>query len=970
MPVISNSSNLENVIMVWLDEKLDKTDDNHKLNADLQSIFESVETFNNMNECISFIANVKDERIFLVVSDSLGQQILPLIYQLAQLESIYVVCSNKAEHEKWVLQYKKKVKGVFNEADSIFEQLRQDSQEYSKNLLTMTGISSKCGSDSNLNKQEAAFMYSLLLRDVLIGMEHGDDAKRDMVEFCREQYKDDKMQRQVVDEFDREYDRDQSVWWYTRECFLYKMMNKALRSQDIDVLYKLRFFIKHLHNQLAELHSQSNNQPMVLYRGQAMSSEQLNQNLKENVGGLLSVSEFLSTTDDKSVALSFASQNLNRAQIAAVFFEIEIDPTIKPNPFANIQQQSFFKTESEILFSMGSVFRIKSMVQASSGMWNVTLQFTGVEDQQLRTLRDYITRQIRERDDLYTLGKLMIEMGEWERAKTFYRLILKEISAGKNLHYIAPIYNSLAKSCMEKGAYRKAWKYYAKALMIKRAIIPPDDTQIAKILNNIGLIEKYQGHYSEALKTYNKVLEIFLRTLPPNHRYLAVAYNNIGLVHQDQGDYPEALKMYNMAHEIYSSSLSPSDPDLAVTYSNIGFALQAQGDHSAALEMFAKSLEIDLSCLPPNHPDLARTYRNIGFGRKAQGDYSEALNMYNKAHEIYLSSRPPKHPDLIATYNEIGGVHKARGDYSKAIIMFEKTLGILNSSLPPNYLDCAKAYNNFGEVRQAQGDYGEALKMYNKALDNFLYSLPSNHPDMAMVYNNIGLVHYELGAYTQALEMYEKTRQILFTILPSDHLDLGMVYNNFGEVHHAQGDYATALEMYNKAHEIYSASVPPTHPDLGMVHNNFGKLHQAQGDYAVALKMYNKAHEIYSASLPPNHCYLATTYNNMGSVFKAQGEFLQALEVLKKAHEIYSASVPPTHPDLAKVYNNFGEIYQAQGDYSEALKVLKMAHEIYSTSLPSNHPNIVTVHNNIVAALSDQTKSAEARDEYSSCIIL
>ncbi|CAF1432143.1 unnamed protein product [Didymodactylos carnosus] len=102
MAAASKSPNLENLVAVWLDEKLDKEDDNHKFKEEFHSTFRSVETFDNMKACIEFMTDAKHEKIRLIVSGSLCQQILPLIYQMSQLESIYVVYSNRAEYEQWI----------------------------------------------------------------------------------------------------------------------------------------------------------------------------------------------------------------------------------------------------------------------------------------------------------------------------------------------------------------------------------------------------------------------------------------------------------------------------------------------------------------------------------------------------------------------------------------------------------------------------------------------------------------------------------------------------------------------------------------------------------------------------------------------------------------------------------------------------------------------------------------------------
>ncbi|CAF4886509.1 unnamed protein product, partial [Rotaria magnacalcarata] len=68
------------------------------------------------------------------------------------------------------------------------------------------------------------------------------------------------------------------------------MVNKALRVQDIETLYKLRTFIRDLHSQITEYYEIQNLERAeirCLYRGQGMLKSEFNK-IKSNIGGLLS----------------------------------------------------------------------------------------------------------------------------------------------------------------------------------------------------------------------------------------------------------------------------------------------------------------------------------------------------------------------------------------------------------------------------------------------------------------------------------------------------------------------------------------------------------------------------------------------------------------------------------------------------------------------------------------------------------
>jgi hypothetical protein len=58
------------------------------------------------------------------------------------------------------------------------------------------------------------------------------------------------------------------VFTYFRDTFIYRMLNHALRFTDVEALIPMAFFIKDLHQQLDQLHSNSQILPTVVYRGQ------------------------------------------------------------------------------------------------------------------------------------------------------------------------------------------------------------------------------------------------------------------------------------------------------------------------------------------------------------------------------------------------------------------------------------------------------------------------------------------------------------------------------------------------------------------------------------------------------------------------------------------------------------------------------------------------------------------------------
>jgi hypothetical protein len=213
----------------------------------------------------------------------------------------------------------------------------------------------------NLSKENKQFIAFQLLLDILLRLEPTQYAKDELIQFSRSKYQDDPIELRKINEFNNEYHSDDAMKWFTKDCFLYRLLNQSLRSEIIDCIVKMRYFIHDLHNQLAQLQPSSiqslNGQTnFILYRGQTMKINQLNE-IRENINGFISMNSFLSATQDKQVAIVFSGdgRTTNSDEIS-VIYEMLINTNIRSTPYAKIE--SVMTDEKEILFSMGSIFRI------------------------------------------------------------------------------------------------------------------------------------------------------------------------------------------------------------------------------------------------------------------------------------------------------------------------------------------------------------------------------------------------------------------------------------------------------------------------------------------------------------------------------------------------------------------------------------------------------------------------------------
>ncbi|CAF1144573.1 unnamed protein product [Adineta steineri] len=653
-----NMQRMQNVLLIWLDNNINEnnTDCSNTIKQ-LKRVVNNINTFTDGDQCVEFIQTINNNKVCMIVSGSLGKHIVPHVHDMSQVDTIFIFCNNQEWHKQWAKEWPK-IKGVFTDITSICEALKQTAHQCEQNAIPISFVAS----NKKLDQLDPTFMYSQILKEILLTIKFEDKHFTEFISFCREVYKDDENELKNVNQLQTTYKNNIPVWWYTWNAFLYPMLNQALRLIDVDIIIRMGFFINDLHRDIQRLHSEQfdghlSGTTFTVYRGQGLSKEDFTEMTKTK-GGLLSFNNFLSTSKNRNVSLDFAQQAAINPDLVGILFVMSINPTHSTTPFACVSDVSYFHTEDEVLFSMHTIFRIGVIkpIDGDNHLYKVNLTLTNDNDQDLRTLTDRIRQEtFPNSKGWYRLGELLIKMGQFSKAQEVYEALLHQTS---------------------------------------------DESGKASIYNQLGSIKDNQGEYSEALTYYEKSLAIYQETLPYNHLSLGNSYNNIGVVYYNVGDYPKALSSHEKALAIQQQSLPSNHPDLGASYNNIGIVYRNMGDYPKALSYYEKALAIRQQSLPSNHPDLGASYNNIGVVYNSMGDYPKALSSHEKALAIRQQSLPSNHPDLGGSYNNIGLVYENMGNYSKAHSFYERAVEIGQQSLPTNHPTLQQRRKNLEDIKK------------------------------------------------------------------------------------------------------------------------------------------------------------------------------------------------------------------------------------------------------------------------------
>ncbi|CAF1953011.1 unnamed protein product [Rotaria magnacalcarata] len=524
LPSSTLTGYVERFSLVWLDAAINTSSIDRTL-----FLVTNTQTFERTDECVEHIRRSNHDCITLIVTAELGSTIIPLIHHLRQIRAIYLYNSDGENCEEWAFNYMK-VKREVIQLDDLMAQMiaeRWIRVKADEPLpITIVEISST-GIDGG-------FLHLQLLLDILVGIDSTSSGKKELLDFCRTVYKDDPLELDRLREFERDYDGGGALQWYTRESFVYRMLNKAFRTCDVDVLIHFRSVIRDIKCQLSKEQLSS---PIRVYRAQLMSQEEID-TLKRSVNELISINSFFSSSIDRTYALFLLDSGAS-ASLKRVLFEIEADPLLRnTKPFANISSYSSFPDEAEVLFMAGCIFRLVS-VQEQNGINIVQLILCSEEENYLKELFKHVRQEIGEMNNLYTLGSLLFKSGKIHAAK---KCLLQRLNELPDEHTdVAQCYHMLGNIMHECGEDDESRRMYNKALEINERTLPPNDPVIGNNHNNLGIVYMAKKDPKQALLHYEKALQIYKLAYGEEHERITISLDNIGIVYEDEKKYDEAI---------------------------------------------------------------------------------------------------------------------------------------------------------------------------------------------------------------------------------------------------------------------------------------------------------------------------------------------------------------------------------------------------------------------------------------------
>ena len=145
---------------------------------------------------------------------------------------------------------------LHNEDDGIFQKRRKDQS--TENAMTWWREFITC----------------------LMHLPYPENYRERLIVELKDYYKGKRNELKDLEEFERTYQASNALRWYTRDAFLYRLLNRALRQHNIELMFLFGFYVKDIYQQLKQEYQQFKvshfeSEAIYVYRGQSMAKDEI-----------------------------------------------------------------------------------------------------------------------------------------------------------------------------------------------------------------------------------------------------------------------------------------------------------------------------------------------------------------------------------------------------------------------------------------------------------------------------------------------------------------------------------------------------------------------------------------------------------------------------------------------------------------------------------------------------------------------
>ncbi|UJR24275.1 hypothetical protein I4U23_027242 [Adineta vaga] len=910
---------------------------NENFSNQLCQINDNVINFSEIKSCLTFIQLHFKNKIFLIISD------ISILSQIKKFENLFIFIFKTNPYEHLFLN-DSRIIGIYSDYDLLYSSIEEYMNLIDEQFHQWTFFHED--KSNNLSKQTNNFLWLQLLSDIVLSTSQ--------------------MNNQQLNE---------TINSYLNNLSLRNRINTALRRENTDQIYQLRYFLKDLIENLIYERQQmisqietNNEKKLIVYRMMKLSKNQYEQ-MKIHENKFISMKGFLITNRLRS-SMNYPKQN---DYIIHVLFEITID---LENPMIIFADMTKFKnnlTEGDILFNIGTTFRIDNINEQMS-----IVQMTTVNDGE-KIKQKYIEDTHRYIENLsisIIFGSLISDMNRWDQSIYYFKHLINddipwiEYSIAENYrwkanwfeaqnHYdraykqmmesepirikdSAIVLYSIANMYCYRGEYDEAYEFIQRSIVIQKKYYSSNHPLIANSLAILSWIYGEQMKIDEALRFAQESLIIREKYYNNDHIEIASSLHLLAVWNRCQGNYEETSNYLQQTLKIYEKYYPFGHVLSSVSLMVMGIAAKNQEKYDTAMHSIQQSITILKKSYSSYNIYIAICLNCIASINCQQEKYSESLDLYKQGLIIQMKCYSGHHPYISATLTAIGNTLEKikENNFDEALIFHQKALTMLKTFYPSYHGHIAQTMIIIGHNLKQQEKFDEALVTFKQALEIQENYFPSISIQISDTLNFIGGILYQMTKYDDAFEIFEKALHIRRELYKVENILIADILNGLANVRTEQERYDEAIDYHKQSLEIYKNYSTTKHADIPQKLINLGYLKYKQANFKDALIYFSEAVYILVE-------HYSSDYKNINNGLQwilvtsdEQGSYDYAVEQLDKCLKIREICLSFEQSMIISTLQKISRIQFNQNHYEISLAYEIQCYFINEKNLPPNHENI------------------------------
>ena len=509
------------------------------------------------------------------------------------------------------------------------------------------------------------------------------------------------------------------------------MINKAIRTSKIDVLYRFRSYTRDLYHQIQD---ESTSESITVYFGQTIERRDLD-DIQKNLltNDLLIFPKFLFGSTDEERAIRVAKEILLLSEEhIPLLIRMDISEDFK---CATLNSRRYaIDEDSNVLLNvgaMGRLIRVETENTREDHMASIHLRLVKSEEQgNIQQILETTRAELKDLHPFVGIIKLLLQVNEQSLAEQTVQIMFDDqnLESDESLQVsIAFACNVLAQSRRSQEDYTQALAFYLLSMKAFRRTVRPNVAELSTLYSSIAAMYLCLGNYEKSREFYQAALDTELHSDNPNIYSVGIFNESIGTTYYREEKYPTAIRFFERTLKIFEQCSEPHDDALALNYEELGDAYYDQMKYDQALEYYTKAFEIYDSIVPRNPQTSARVYMGLGNINMNLDRSKTALTNFQSALKYFQQFLPLAHERFAFLYNNMGLMYYQEGAYCDALSCYDKSLEISPICLPDNDLLVGTTLFNMANVYASQDRLDEAIRTAEKSTAQYLKTLPKDH---------------------------------------------------------------------------------------------------------------------------------------------------------------------------------------------------------------------------------------------------